>query len=97
MSALTDLSDRELQRKADGLRNRRDAFSFGSRHADPFVQELAQVTREQERRRDQRRAERQAADLILDGPRGLRGPAYTTGPNRDEPPRDAYTGKELEL
>ncbi len=27
----------------------------------------------------------------------LRGAAYTTGRNRDEAPRDVYTGKELEL
>jgi len=28
---------------------------------------------------------------------GLRGPDYTTGPDRDESPRDVYTGEELEL
>lgn len=68
MSALSSLSDRDLQRKADGLRNRRDAFSFGSRHADEFVQELAQVTREQERRRDERRLAREFEVVSSFGP-----------------------------
>lgn len=27
----------------------------------------------------------------------LRGPHYTTGPNRDEAPHDLYSGEELEL
>ena len=44
----------DLNRRAASLRNRRDAFSFGSRHADVFVQELAHVEAELSRRRAER-------------------------------------------
>lgn len=53
------LDDRALQREADACRNRRDAFSFGSPHADEHVQRLARIMREQERRRDARRLARE--------------------------------------
>lgn len=50
---LTDITTHDLALKAIGLRNRRDAFPYGST-PDDIVQELAQVERELHRRREER-------------------------------------------
>lgn len=53
---LTRLTDEELGRELIHARNRRDSHSFGSRRSEEHSATVNRILREQERRRDARRA-----------------------------------------